>query len=90
MPSNRLRFSIHASSGEVRRCAPVTTALFGLSSGAPRGSRPQDPDYPAAELLVHSPNTRGWQCPRRVARVCVRRLAARFRLRTAAPPPGVR
>ncbi len=25
---------------------------------------PQDADYPAQELLTHSPNTRGWQCER--------------------------
>ncbi|KAK9803394.1 hypothetical protein WJX72_004936 [[Myrmecia] bisecta] len=24
----------------------------------------EDPDYPATELLYHSPQTRGWQCPR--------------------------
>jgi len=24
----------------------------------------EDPDYPARELLYHSPQTRGWQCPR--------------------------
>ena len=26
--------------------------------------RLQDPDYPARELLFHSPQTRGWQSPR--------------------------
>ena len=33
--------------------------------GVMAGRLPQDPDHPARELaLPHTPQTRGWQCPR--------------------------
>lgn len=62
-PLTKLQFTVHSVSGEARAgCGPRSPAAL------TRSHTPQDPDFPAAELQSHSPNTRGWQTPRRAPR----------------------
>ena len=64
--AGKLRFTVHSTSGEVRpRCDACDLCAETLQL-----SCLQDPDYPARELLFHSPQTRGWQSPRYMLVCC--------------------
>ena len=78
MPS-KLAFSIASCSGEVRGAGlqPLSrpgqrelNSRLGLTASfsSPLLAPPQDPDFPATELLYHSPDSKGWCTPRSVGR----------------------